>query len=144
MVAQVPVLLFTLGTQEYAILIEDVTEVTALVEITTVVDPRPEILGVVNRHGAVLWMVDMRRVFDQSAKPLDISTLFIVAQRGETQLGLVVDEVNQVEYLDLVNLQSAPTTSDAILGIITHGERLIQLVSLSPLLEKYAPVSTNG
>ncbi len=144
MVVQVPALLFMLGAQEYAVLIEDVTEVTALVEIVTVPDTRPEILGVVNRHGAVLWMLDLRRVFDQPAKPVDVSTLFIVAQRGETQLGLVVDEVRQVEYLDLSQLQSAPTTSEAILGIITHGERLIQLVSLSPLLTQYSPVATNG
>ena len=144
MLIEVPALLFMLGDQEYAVLIEDVTEVTALVEIVTVPDTRPEILGVINRHGAVLWMVDLRRVFNQPAKDLDISTLFIVAQRGETQLGLVVDEVRQVDYLDLSQLQSAPATSDTILGIITHGERLIQLISLSPLLMKYAPVSTNG
>jgi purine-binding chemotaxis protein CheW len=144
MVIEVPALLFMLGAQEYAILIEDVTEVTALVEVVTVTDSRPEILGVVNRHGAVLWMVDLRRVFNQPTKDLDISTLFIVAQRGATQIGLVVDEVRQVDYLDLSQLQSAPATSDTILGIITHGERLIQLISLSPLLMKYAPVSTNG
>jgi purine-binding chemotaxis protein CheW len=144
MVIEVPALLFMLGAQEYAVLIEDVTEVTALVEIVTVPDTRPEILGVINRHGAVLWMVDLRRVFNQPAKELDISTLFIVAQRGETQLGLVVDEVRQVDYLDLSQLQSAPATSDTILGIITHGERLLQLISLSPLLMQYAPVSTNG
>jgi purine-binding chemotaxis protein CheW len=144
MVAQVPALVFTLGPQEYAILIEDVTEVAAMVEMHTVPGSRPEILGVINRHGSVLWMIDLRLVFDQPRKPIDISTLFIVAQRGDTQVGLVVDEVQQVEYLDLTLLQSAPTSSETIMGILTQGERLIQLISLSPLLIQYAPVSTSG
>jgi purine-binding chemotaxis protein CheW len=144
MVAQVPALVFTLGPQEYAILIEDVTEVAAMVEMHTVPGSRPEILGVINRHGSVLWMIDLRLVFNQPRKPIDISTLFIVAQRGDTQVGLVVDEVQQVEYLDLTLLQSAPTSSETIMGILTQGERLIQLISLSPLLIQYAPVSTSG
>ncbi|NWF70627.1 MAG: chemotaxis protein CheW [Chloroflexi bacterium] len=138
---EVPVLLFTLGDQEYAMLIEDVLEVAAMVEITHVADPRPEILGVVNRHGTVLWMLDLRRIFGQSAQSVDITTLFIVAQRGAHQLGLVVDEVRQVEYVDLSKLQTSARATELIHGILSHGERLIQLLALSPLLERYAPVA---
>jgi chemotaxis signal transduction protein len=134
--ASVAALTFRLGRQEYAILIENVLEVTAMVEVTHLPEARAGVLGVINRRGDVLTLIDLRHVFNQSITPIDVSTLFIVAQDGPGRIGLVVDEILQVEYYDLTHLQ--PHTTGALHGIIGQGERLVQLIAVAPLISVYA------
>src|SRR5688572_8043469 len=93
-----PFLTFNLGPQRYALPIEQVVEVAAMIEVVSMPDSSPEFLGVVNRHGDVLPMLDLRPLFQQKVTPLTPLTLFIVATYGGQQVGLVVDDVNQVEY----------------------------------------------
>lgn len=133
-----PVLTFNLGDQVYALLISDVVEVASMIELTLVADTLPEILGVANWHGTVLPMVDLRRVFGQPVNPITASSVFIVGQTERSdKIGLVVDTLNQVEYLDLERLTESHGAGKFIRGIISAKERLIQLVALAPLAATY-------
>lgn len=93
-----PVLSFRLGEQRYALMIEDVVEVAAMVALAPVPDAPPHLLGVANRHGEVLPMLDLRLMFGLVPQPIEAATLFIVVQYEGQITGLVVDEINQVEY----------------------------------------------
>jgi purine-binding chemotaxis protein CheW len=64
-----PVLTFTLGDGIYALPIEEVIEVAAMVELIPLADAPPEILGMVNRHGEIMPVLDLRQVFKQPAPP---------------------------------------------------------------------------
>lgn len=129
------ILTFTLGPQFYALPIEDVVEVAAMVERVLLPDTRPEILGVVNRRGAILPLLDLRLVFKQPASPVTSATLFIVAQQDTKLVGLVVDEVQQVEYIPAT--KNAPTSGKIIRGIISHKEQLIQIISLPMIVATF-------
>lgn len=133
--SQTAILTFSLGSQLYALPIEDVIEVAAMVERVILPDAAPEILGVVNRRGAVLPLLDLRRVFRQEAAPVSSSTLFIVAAHQARLAGLVVDEVRQVEYV--APAQNAPTAGKYIRGIISHKQQLIQVISLPSILAAF-------
>jgi purine-binding chemotaxis protein CheW len=134
---QLPVLTFSLGAQTFALLIEDVIEAAAMVELVDLPDARPEILGLANRRGRMLPMLDLRRVFKQPAQPVTSATLFIVAAGGGREVGLVVDEIQQVEYADSLNLQDAPASSKYIHGIISYKGELIPIISLPNLLNAF-------
>lgn len=95
----VSVLTFRLDRQEYALPVDEVVEVAALMELTRIADSVPELLGIANRHGTALPVLDLRRVLDAPLAPLDATTLFIVGSHDGQMVGLVVDEVQQVEYI---------------------------------------------
>lgn len=133
-------LTFSLGTQRYALSIDEVVEVAAMVEVTKVTGMPPQVLGVINRHGDVVPLLDLRPMFRQSAARINTSTLFIVGVHDERYAALVVDEVHQVEYLSLEQATPAKmklkTDETYIQAIIPHGGQLVQIISLPLLLAK--------
>ena len=124
-----PFLTFRLEDQHYALPIENVVEVAAMVALIHTADPDPALLGMANRHETVLPMLDLRVMLDHPAAPITASTLFIVVTYEAHLFGLVVDEIFQVEYL--------PTAQNSIRGIISYDKRLIQIVTLNTLLTTY-------
>jgi purine-binding chemotaxis protein CheW len=135
--ARLPILTFNLAKQTYGLLIEDVVEVTAMVEYTPLPETPDPFIGVINRRGAILPLLDLRLIFKQSAAPITSASLFIVAEGGSKQVGLVVDEVHQVEYMDALQLVDAPGSARYLHGMITHRSLLIPIVSLPALLTAF-------
>jgi len=95
----IAVLTLSLGTQAYALPISDVVEVAAMVTLTDIADPRPALLGMANRHGDVLPILDLRRMMNQPTPPITSATLFIVVHHEGNHFGLVTTAVHQVVYL---------------------------------------------
>jgi len=139
-----PVLTFRLGNQMYALLIEDVVEVEAMVERIAVLDAPPEVLGLVNRRGTILPLVDLRLVFNQPAPSVNSSSFFIVGEQRGQQIGLVVDEVVQVEYVNSVQLEQASAAGKYIRGIINIKSELIPVIALNPLIEVFLAGQQSG
>jgi chemotaxis signal transduction protein len=139
---QQPFLTFSLGSQRYALPVEQVVEVAAMVEVASVPDSPPEFLGVVNRHGNVLPMLDLRPLFQQKATPLTPQTLFIVATYGGQQVGLVVDDVNQVESFSIE--RSLHMGETFIQSVVPHRDYLIQIITLPALIARALPDSKNS
>jgi purine-binding chemotaxis protein CheW len=137
--APAPHLIFKLGDQHYALMIEHVLEVAAMVELVTTPDVDAVFLGIANRHGEPLPMLDLRPVFQQSDACIDTSTLFIVAWLGDQRVGLVVDEVLRIEYLDTTRMPRYTGSDRFVDGVLTYGEHLIQFVALPSLLAHYLP-----
>jgi chemotaxis signal transduction protein len=135
----VPYLIFRLGSQQYALVVDHVIEVAAMVELVNLPHAQPAILGVANRHGHVLPMLDLRQVFDQRAARIDIATLFIVAQHNDRQMGLVVDEVQQIGYFDAAVVAQATSAEKYVQGIVTHDGNIIQLIALPQLIAAFLP-----
>ena len=100
----VAVVVCAIGEQAYAIPVGDILEVAALVEITALPEAPQEVLGVVNRQGAIVPLLDLRLCLGQDAPPPSLSTLFVVvhveAQDGEQVAGLIVDDVRAGRYPD--------------------------------------------
>ena len=138
----IPILTFGLGGQHYALHIESVIEVAAMVELVTISNMPSEFLGVANRHGEVLPVLDLRPVMNCPALPIDEWTLFIVGQHEGRMIGLVVDDVQQVEYVPAVQIHKSSASGTNIRGIISYKQRLIQLVALAPLIAVYSTSTT--
>lgn len=136
---QVPILTFMLGDKRYALQIDYVVEVAAIVEYTTVSDASPALLGIINRHGQVMPLIDLRVVFDCDVTPIDTDVLFIVSNVDKTLVGLVVDAVNQVEYIEEGDLRVAPGGGRWIEQVASYQDELIQLISLPAIIEHLLP-----
>jgi chemotaxis signal transduction protein len=128
-----PILTFDVGGEEYGLPIEDVLEVAAMVELRPLSDAPPEILGIADRHGSILLLLDLRQLIRQESSAVTPATLFIVAGQETRCIGLVVDDVYQVEYINSAQISQASITGKYIRGIINHKSRLIQTISLAAL-----------
>lgn len=108
-----------------------------MVELMTVPGTRSEILGMVNRHGVMLPLLDLRAVFQQTVTPINSATLFIVTQSQGRNAGLVVDEIYQVEHVALEKLHNIPMRGKYTQSAISHKDRLMQLIALSTLFDDF-------
>ncbi len=137
--ASVSLLTFMVGAQLCALPIEAVIEVAAMVELISVPDSPPEVLGMMNRRGRVVPMLDLRLIFKQPNVPVTSQSLFIVATHGEQMVGLVVDEIVQVAAISQEALQTAPSTGRFIQGIVNLRDELVQVLALPLILAAFLP-----
>lgn len=132
----VAVLTGTIGGQPYALEIAYVVEVVSMVALMPVNALPPEVLGVANRHGSALPILDLRRVLTHQDAPVTAATLFVVVMIEERMAGLVFDEVHQVAFFPADRL-SLTASGKFIRGIIGDGDRLIQLIAVQQLFASY-------
>lgn len=160
------ILTLRVGEQFYALPINDIAEVAAMVEVVHVAGQPPEVLGIVNRHGVPLILLDLKAVFGgDNRSNIDVNTLFAVAcpdfaahqgssyepsshdEPAQAQyIGLVADEIQHVEYTAGMSEVSllAPSTPRYIRGIVNHKSRLIQVIEVSSLMAAYVPAYKSG
>lgn len=138
-IEQVPILTFILGEKRYAIRIEHVVEVAAMMQYSPIADSIPALLGIINRHGDVVPLIDLRIVFGLTPPPIDTNVLFVVAQFNEILVGLVVDTVYQVEYIHKGDLRAAPGGGRWIEQVAGYQDELLQIVDLSAIVTHLLP-----
>ena len=138
--ADLAVLTIMLGDQYYALPIDDVVEVAAMVELTMLANASVELLGTANRHGSVLPMFDLRMVLKHEHTPVDDTSLFVVAQTNDQMVGLVVDQILQVEYIDSRSIKITGVYGH-IRGVTTDQGRMIQVLELAWIIDTYLSTS---
>ncbi|RJP82465.1 MAG: purine-binding chemotaxis protein CheW [Desulfobacteraceae bacterium] len=89
-------LTFLLGSEEYGLEINFVKEVVGIQKITAIPDMPEYIKGVFNLRGQVIPIMDARARFCLGQKEYNDRTCVIVVDVGDSQLGLIVDEVKDV------------------------------------------------
>ncbi|MCA9915103.1 MAG: purine-binding chemotaxis protein CheW, partial [Anaerolineae bacterium] len=134
-----PILTFGMNDQYYGIFVPDVLEVMAMVLLTQTPDSPPEVLGFADRRGQMMPIIDLRRVFGHPGGAVGVETLFIVVQHATQQAGLVVDTINEVQYIDLNALETPIGSGRYIHGIMNYKEHLLQIITIPPLLAAFLP-----
>jgi len=105
---------FSLGVEESALLpLEEIAEILRL--NTAAILPVPEmpscVLGICNWRGKMLWLVDLNHLI--GSEPLSFqravpgSPVAMVVEVNDQSLGLVVQQVNDIELHELQQLQPA-------------------------------------
>jgi chemotaxis signal transduction protein len=139
--SQIALLSFRLAKQLYCLPIANVVEVAAMISIESLPDAPDALLGVANRHGEILPMLDLRLAFKTELSPISSSTLFIVAEYRGQMLGLVVDEIQQVLYVNPKALKPAGSTSRFMSHLLNFENRLYQQIDVKALLAAYLTIS---
>lgn len=134
----IPLLTFRLGRQEYALTIGNVVEVSAMVAYLPMQSSGSPVIGLANRRGQALPLVDMRRVFGHPSPLPDAQSLFIVVTRADDGIcaGFIVDVVQQVEYLPWDGMSSV-NSQPMIRTVLMDGTRMVQLVAVESVFAQY-------
>lgn len=89
-------LVFTLGTEHYAIELRDLAEVLPFRACTPVPRMPPQLAGVLNLRGAIRPVVDVARVMGLPIAKDRNPGWLLVLRRGSLEIGLLVDQVVNV------------------------------------------------
>lgn len=103
-------LTFLLDREEYGIDIGRVKEI--IVIGTQTITALPELptymLGIINLRGNIIPVMDVRLRFKKPAKEFDDRTCVVVVEMQNTLLGLIVDEVSEVQSIEVQDIVPVP------------------------------------
>ncbi len=125
-----PELVVTLriGRQHYALPLESVSQVVRLPDLTDIAGAPPVLAGVLNLRGTFLPVLDGHVLINiPSTHSLD-SSILVIAFDGAPILGLLVDEVEEVQHISVAQIVNLSNGAAFIRGILRDGDRSIILI----------------
>jgi len=130
---------FTIQDENYGFELFHVTEIISVQKITHVPEMPDFVKGVINLRGRVVPVIDVRIRFGLSPIAYNDKTCIIVVCVNETDIGLVVDTVNEVIVIPEENISQSPEvnrgkTSRFIKGMGYHSKKVTILLDIYKLL----------
>lgn len=105
---------FILGTEEYAIDISYAQEIIRVPKLTSLPNTPEFIEGVFNLRGKVIPVIDLKKRFGFGQSERSEDNRLLILDLGGLKLGIIVDDVSEVIKIDEKSIQSI---SDEIAGI---------------------------
>ena len=129
---------FSLGSEEYALPIGSVHEIIRYTEPRTVASDAAWIRGVIGLRGKIIPIFDLASRMELEKVGTEPGKIVIV-ESGTGQVGVMVDEVEEVLTTSSDQLEAVPTAStDSIDAIAKIGDRLVILLNPEGLFERTA------
>ncbi|MFH0735981.1 MAG: chemotaxis protein CheW [bacterium] len=101
------IVLFGLDEPRYALYLSAVKCVVQAVEITPLPKAPKIVLGVINFHGQIIPVIDIRKLFHLAPLEINLEDQFIIAQTTKRLVVLVVNSVDDVYDLDHFQVNDA-------------------------------------
>lgn len=139
--AEVQLVVFRLASEEYGVDIQQVREIIKVIDITRVPMAPDFIEGVINLRGQITPVMDLRKRLDLPELERGEETRIIVVELEKNVVGMIVDEVEEVQRLHERDIDPTPTISmevgaEFINGVGKLGDRLLILLDLHKILSK--------
>jgi purine-binding chemotaxis protein CheW len=144
--AQVELISFRVGEQEFCVDIMGVREIRGWAPATPLPQTPPYMRGVMNLRGAVLPIMDLAvRLGLPPIQPSDRSVI-IVVRSGERLFGLLVDAVSDILTIGPDAIQPTPDVAcdrvrSFVRGLIAMEGRMISHIDLSRIMPELEPLA---
>jgi purine-binding chemotaxis protein CheW len=127
---------FSLGSEEYALPIGSVHEIIRFTEPRTVASDAAWIRGVIGLRGKIIPIFDLASRMELDTAGSEPGKIVIV-ESGTGQVGVMVDEVEEVLTVTSEQLENVPSAaSDAIEAIAKIEDRLVILLNPAGLFAR--------
>ena len=103
-------LTFKIENGDYGIEISYITEILGVQEITPVPHTHNYVKGIINLRGTIVPIIDMRLRFGLPEIEYTDRTCIIVLSMTDMNVGLIVDEIQEVSDIDANCIQPPPKT----------------------------------
>ena len=130
---------FSLGEELFAVPIGVVQEVLPLPSITPVPRAPRWLLGVINRRGNILGVVDIRDVLSCEDRDATNAARLLVVTTERFTLALKVDSVEEIVGIhsdETIPAETSHARSTFVARAHVRGGRLISLLDLEPILNR--------
>ena len=104
-------LLFKIAEEEFGIEIAFVQEIINIVPITQIPSTPNYVKGIINLRGDIVPILEVRTRFMMEEKEYDDLTCIVVIEKNSEKIGLVVDQVHEVKYIDKEKISAPPATN---------------------------------
>jgi purine-binding chemotaxis protein CheW len=136
-----PVALLVLGEEHYAVELDAVREFSPLRQYSPVPCCPDHIIGQMNLRGNIVTLLDIKALLQVSSRNSPgANDVVVIVQHQDAPVGLVVDEVLDVQYIDRQQRETiAPADAAAskyFAGSLLHEQRLIYLLDLPRILNE--------
>lgn len=131
------VLTFRLGSQRYGIRADETEAVARMVALTDLPASNPLIEGVIDYHGQLVPVLDIRRRFNLDRAPVEAEHHLILGRTAGMLVALRVDSAEdlvQMESSELEQLEYPADVDRAVAGIARTGEGLLVIHDLAAFL----------
>jgi purine-binding chemotaxis protein CheW len=88
-----PFLIFAIDEKKLALKLDLVEQVYSAVEVTPLPEAPETILGLINVHGAIIVVLNVRKKLGLRERAIELSDQIVIANFEDRQLALLVDEV---------------------------------------------------
>jgi purine-binding chemotaxis protein CheW len=127
---------FSLGSEEYALPIGSVHEIIRFTEPRTVASDADWIRGVIGLRGKIIPIFDLASRMELKTGSTEPGKIVIV-ESGTGQVGVMVDEVEEVLTVSSEQLEDVPSAaSEAIEAIAKIEDRLVILLNPAGLFAR--------
>jgi purine-binding chemotaxis protein CheW len=138
----IPILVFRLADQSYALPLGHIRQIIDIVAITRLPDLPSPLEGIIDVHGRVTVVVDLRRRLGELAAPPELHTPLLLVELLGRSVALIVDEVLGVREISSADFEVAddflpselPVRPRFIASVGKTGERLLLLLDPSQLV----------
>ena len=121
--------IFSLGSEEYALPITRVQEIIRYAEPRSVASQTPWIRGVINLRGKIVPVCDLAQRLGLALERPEAAKIVIVETEVGTA-GVIVDDVDEVLTVNPEQLEDVPTADAAYVDAVAKvGERLAILLN---------------
>ena len=122
---------FTLGTEEYALPIQQVHEIIRYAEPRSVASRAEWVRGVISLRGRIVPVYDLAARLGLASE-LTEQTKIVIVEAGNETAGVIVDGVEEVLTVEDGQLQDAPGADTTLIESIAKiGDRLVVLLKLA-------------
>ena len=131
------VLVFSLDEPHYALYLSSVERVIRSVEITALPKAPEIVLGVINFHGDIIPVIDIRKRFSLTPRETEPEDHFIIAHTVKRLVALITDSVVGIQELNsnqIVNTEQALPVEDYLSGVAKTKDNLILISELDKFL----------
>ena len=134
------IVVLRLGDNRIALRLSAVERVIRAVAVTPVADAIEDVVGLVNIHGTVIPVLDIRGVFGIPGKTITPSDQFVIAGAGRRRVAIPVEEVvgvvDPAPGADVPAGDILPGLDDFIEGAVTLEDGMILIYDLERFLRE--------
>jgi len=131
------VVIFQIEQLNYALNLSVVERVLPSVEVTPLPQAPEKILGIINFHGKILPVIDMRNAFNLPKRDISLDDHFIIARTSRRLFALLVDSVKGAFDVNSVHMNDSEKIipfSELFSGIVIMENNLILISNLEQFL----------
>lgn len=135
----IQLLTFTLAMERYGFDIRYVREIRKACNFTIVPCTFDFIVGVINLRGQILSVIDIRKFLGLEKVEVTNSSRIVVVEIDEIEMGIIVDAVEQIVFVDLDKIEPPLSTlggvrEEFIDGIYSQKDSVLIIIDLLAII----------
>lgn len=129
------IVVFKLGEEHFAVETERVQSINDMMTITEVPKAPKYIKGLINLRGNIKSLVDIHLLLNMQSND-EQNNIIILKVKEEEEIGITVDEVEEVLDIEEKNIQKTDNKQDKqyVKGIVNQNGKLLTIIDIDNLL----------